>query len=415
MKKREVNRTAGVALASLIVVGSLHALARAQPRREPRIFTQARQSMVEQEIVAAGVKDERVIEAMKATPRHEFVAAGQRKWAYLDMALPIGAGQTISPPFVVAYMTEALDPQPEDKVLEIGTGSGYQAAVLSPLVKEVYTIEIVESLGRTAANTLARLNYQNVYAKTGDGYQGWPEHGPFDKIIVTCSPESVPQPLVDQLAEGGRMVIPVGERYQQTLYLYRKKAGELEQEKLLPTLFVPMTGTAEEQREKLPDGSRPTIQNGDFEEYHGTPPKPSGWHYQRQATLVTEEAPEGNQYVRFANEQPGRGAQMLQGMAVDGRQVAAITIRLLVKTGRAAPGGTRQQMPMVVVTFYDENRADAGTGWLGPWTGTHPWTPVEKTIPVPIHAREAILRIGLHGAVGSISFDAVQLQVLPRF
>ena len=127
------------------------------------------------------------------------------------MALPIGDQQTISPPYIVAFMTETLDPQPTDKVLEIGTGSGYQAAVLSPLVKEVYTIEIMPELGQRADQTLRKLGYQNVFTKVGDGFQGWPEHAPFDSIIVTCSPETVPKPLVEQLKEGGRMVIPVGD------------------------------------------------------------------------------------------------------------------------------------------------------------------------------------------------------------
>ena len=143
-------------------------------------------------------------------------------------------------------MTEALDPQPEDKVLEIGTGSGYQAAVLSPLVKSVYTIEIVQELAEQASSDLARLKYENVYPRHGDGFKGWPEHAPFDKIIVTCSPESVPKPLVEQLKEGGLIVIPVGERYQQTLYLLRKENGEMKSEALRPTLFVPMTGAAED-------------------------------------------------------------------------------------------------------------------------------------------------------------------------
>ena len=171
--------------------------------------------MVDKEIVAAGVTNERVIQAMRDTPRHEFVPANQRQYAYLDMALPIGNAQTISPPFIVASMTQEIDPQPTDRVLEIGTGSGYQAAVLSPLVKDVYTIEIVEPLGRRATRTLKRLGYKNVHTRVGDGYKGWPEAAPFDKIIVTCSPEKVPQPLVDQLREGGLMIVPVGERYQQ--------------------------------------------------------------------------------------------------------------------------------------------------------------------------------------------------------
>lgn len=171
-------------------------------------FESARHRMVDEVVAGAGVKNPRVLQAIRDTPRHEFVAMNLRKQAYFDMALPIGFQQTISSPFIVAYMTESLDPQPTDKVLEIGTGSGYQAAVLSPLVKEVYSIEIVEGLGRKAERTLKQLRYTNVFTKVGDGFKGWPEHAPFNKIIVTCSPEGPPQPLIDQLAEGGLMVIP---------------------------------------------------------------------------------------------------------------------------------------------------------------------------------------------------------------
>src|SRR3569623_1374093 len=232
----------------------------------PAALTEARQRMVDSEIAGAGVQNPRVLDAMRATLRHEFVPLNQRDLAYFDMALPIGEGQTISPPFIVAYMTEQLDPQPTDKVLEIGTGSGFQAAVLSPLVKDVYTIEIKKPLGERAAKPLKKLKYENVHTTLGDGYRGWPEHAPFDKIIVTCSPENPPQPLKDQLKEGGRMIVPLGERYQQTLYLFRKEKGELVREALLPTLFVPMTGTAEEQRVIKPDPLHPAIYNGGFEE-----------------------------------------------------------------------------------------------------------------------------------------------------
>ena len=249
-------------------------------QRDP--YQAVRDQLVEKAVAAEGVKNARVLEAMRITPRHEFVPADQKRLAYLDMALPIGEGQTISPPFVVAYMTEQLDPQATDKVLEIGTGSGYQAAVLSPLVKDVYTIEIVESLGNKAAAALRKLKYDNVHAKVGDGYLGWPEHAPFDKIIVTCSPEKIPQPLIDQLKEGGRIVIPLGERYQQSLYLYRKQNGELVAEALLPTLFVPMTGKAEDNREVLPDPKNPSIVNGGFEQVHKESGKATAWHYQRQ-------------------------------------------------------------------------------------------------------------------------------------
>ena len=211
---------------------------RAIQAADARDYAALRNRMVDEEIVAAGVKDSRVIKSMRETPRHEFVGSDSRANAYYDMALPIGEKQTISPPFIVAYMTEQLLPQPTEKVLEIGTGSGYQAAVLSPLVKDVYTIEIVKPLGERAARTLERLKYANVHARVGDGYQGWPENAPFDKIIVTCSPEQVPPKLVDQLREGGRMIVPVGERYQQTLYLFTKQDGKLKKVSLPPTTIA---------------------------------------------------------------------------------------------------------------------------------------------------------------------------------
>ena len=187
----------------------------------------------------------RVLKAMARIPRAEFVPKDYRMFAYQDAAIPIGEAQTISPPFIVAYMTETLDPQPTDRVLEIGTGSGYQAAVLSCLVSEVYTIEIVKSLGRRAAETLKKLRYDNVFVRLGDGYKGWPEAGPFDKIIVTCSPEEIPQPLIDQLKDGGKMLIPIGERYLQYFVLCEKKGDELIKTTLTPASFVPMTGEAE--------------------------------------------------------------------------------------------------------------------------------------------------------------------------
>ena len=177
-------------------------------------------------------------------PRHEFVPERLRPNAYSDHPLPIGHEQTISQPYVVAFMTERLDPKPTDRVLEIGTGSGYQAAVLAGLVAEVYTTEIISDLAQQAAADLKRLGCTNVHVRAGDGYQGWPEAAPFDGIIVTCAPERVPQPLIDQLKEGGRMIIPVGPAWNQDLILLRKRGGKLEQQAVLPVRFVPMTGEA---------------------------------------------------------------------------------------------------------------------------------------------------------------------------
>lgn len=395
-------------LVCLLVLALGGAAAMAQSRAA---FDTARDKMVDEEIVAAGVKDRRVIQSMRITPRHEFVPVGQRKNAYFDMALPIGEGQTISPPFVVAYMTESLDPQPTDKVLEIGTGSGYQAAVLSPLVKEVYTIEIVAPLGHKAAKTLEKLRYDNVHVRVGDGFQGWPEHAPFDKIIVTCSPEKVPPALVEQLREGGRMVIPVGERYQQTLYRLQKRGGKLVSEALQPTLFVPMTGQAEAAREVLPDAARPTVENGGFERTAGDPPRPSGWHYQRQSKIGEgRDAPEGDRYVTFSNSLPGRNSHMLQGFAVDGRKVTQLQLSARVRCKDVRPGQNAQQLPAIVVNFFDERRAIVGEARLGPWRGTFDWQSESRWIDVPQKAREAILCIGLLGAAGEISFDAIELR-----
>ncbi len=221
---------------------------------------------LEELIPTKELRNVRVLKAMARIPRAEFVTKEFREYAYQDAALPIGDGQTISAPFIVAYMTETLDPQPTDRVLEIGTGSGYQAAVLSCLVSEVYSIEIVKNLGRRAAETLKKLEYDNVFVRVGDGYQGWPEAAPFDKIIVTCSPEDVPQPLLDQLKEGGKLIIPVGERYQQYFVLCEKKDGKIERKELIPICFVPMTGEAEESRADVPDPTKPSVVGGGFEE-----------------------------------------------------------------------------------------------------------------------------------------------------
>lgn len=207
-------------------------------------FDPAREKMVREQLEAPGrdITDRRVLDAMRRVPRHEFVPPEHRGGAYADHPLPIGHGQTISQPFIVAFMTAQLQARPGDRVLEIGTGSGYQAAVLASLVHEVYSIEIVEPLAKEAAATLQRLNVTNVHVKAGDGYLGWPEAAPFDAIIVTCAPDHIPAPLTEQLKESGRMIIPVGPQFDQELYLLEKRAGVVRRMAVLPVRFVPMTG-----------------------------------------------------------------------------------------------------------------------------------------------------------------------------
>ena len=210
-------------------------------------FAAARQRMVEQ-LSAPGrdIKNRLVLDAMASVPRDEFVPESLRKFAYSDEPLQIGYHQSISQPYIVAFMTEQLDPKPTDRVLEIGTGSGYQAAILSRLVAEVYTIEIIEPLAKRAEADLKRLGYLNVKVLAGDGYKGWPEHAPFDSIIVTCAPNQIPQPLIDQLKDDGRMIIPVGTLGDQQLHLLRKHGTNIEQQAVLPVAFVPMTGEAQD-------------------------------------------------------------------------------------------------------------------------------------------------------------------------
>jgi len=198
-----------------------------------------RNRMVEEQIERRGVEDPRVLAAMRRVERHRFVADDAVAYAYDDTPLRIGYGQTISQPYIVALMTELLDPQQDDRVLEIGTGSGYQAAVLSLLVAEVYSIEIVEPLGHSARTLLDSLGYENVQVRIGDGYQGWPERSPFDKIIVTAAPPEIPPKLIEQLAEGGRMVLPVGDAYQD-LVLLRRRNGVIEERRVTAVRFVPM-------------------------------------------------------------------------------------------------------------------------------------------------------------------------------
>jgi len=207
---------------------------------KPVSYADKRADMVRNQIRSRGITDEQVLDAMRKVERHLFVPQEYRAEAYEDYPLPVGDGQTISQPYIVAFMTEALELRREDKVLEIGTGSGYQAAILAEICDSVYTIEIFQSLGLSAMKLLGELNYNNVFVRIGDGYEGWEEHAPYDAILVTCSPSHVPERLEAQLAEGGRMIIPVGGTYTQELILLEKKAGKLQKKSVLPVRFVPM-------------------------------------------------------------------------------------------------------------------------------------------------------------------------------
>jgi protein-L-isoaspartate(D-aspartate) O-methyltransferase len=385
-------------------------LAQGQPTSAQ--FAEARSRLVDEAIIGGGIKNKRVVKAIGKVPRHQFVAKSQLAEAYHDTALPIGHGQTISPPYIVAYMTEQLDPQAGDKVLEIGTGSGYQAAVLSELVAEVYTIEIVEPLGRKAAQTLKE--YKNVHPRIGDGYEGWPEHAPFDKIIVTCSPEKVPAPLVEQLKEGGRLVVPVGERFQQMLYLYKKVDGELQQEALQTTFFVPMTGEAEALRVVQADSTKPAIVNGSFEETIGDTDLPTAWYYVRQAKVEQDRtSPEGKQHLRFTNDAAWHSSKAVQAIGIDGKVVHELDISFQFRGGVARRDKFKgQEPPGFFIEFYDNNRKPISDGRLELWPRKVDWSQGQLRVKVPQTAILGVIRIGLGQAAGELSFDDIELHPL---
>lgn len=247
-RRRDITSAMAVVLLGLIVNPPVACDAQNRDTKADEM-TEKRLKMVDSQIRRRGVSDARVLRAMEAVPRHEFVPKNSINQAYDDHPLFIGHGQTISQPYIVALMTEVLELEPEDRVLEIGTGSGYQAAVLAELASEVFSIEIVEELGKEAAKRLKALGYDNVKVRIGDGYRGWPEEAPFDAVIVTAAPETVPQELVEQLAEGGRMVLPVGVGIQE-LILIEKKNGQVTQRRITSVRFVPMVHGEEEEPEE---------------------------------------------------------------------------------------------------------------------------------------------------------------------
>ncbi|MFO7906618.1 MAG: protein-L-isoaspartate(D-aspartate) O-methyltransferase [Pirellulaceae bacterium] len=375
-----------------------------------RAFDLMRRRMVETQLKGRGIRDRRVLRAMSKVPRHLFVPRNQREFAYRDAALPIGHGQTITSPYVVAYMTEQLDPQPTDKVLEIGTGSGYQASVLSRIVDQVYSIEIVEPLGNRAARVIRQLRYDNVHTKIGDGYQGWPEHAPFDKVIVTCSPEKVPPALVDQLREGGRLIVPLGERFQQSLYLFRKNNGALEKERLEATFFVPMTGQAEQLRTQKGNPGWPEIVNGGFEQ-KSEGGEPKGWFYVRQAKVTPEpSAPEGEHVLLLSNRVLGKKCHAVQAFGVDGRKLKAVEISVWVRAPHMNEAARKDVLPRIEISFYDENRSTIENAVMGPWARHRSWLEQTLEIPVPAGTRLGTVAIGMFGARGQVMIDQLRIR-----
>lgn len=390
---------------ALLLLGALPCRA-----QSPRQWDAARNWLVETELATAGIKAPTILAAMREVPRHEFVPAEFRQHSYLDTTLPIGHGQTISPPFIVAWMTEQLAPEPADRVLEIGTGSGYQAAVLSRLVKDVYTIEIHEPLAKQADQALKRVGYKNVHTRIGDGFKGWPEAAPFDKIMVTCSPEKVPAPLAEQLKEGGRMLIPVGESFQQNLCVLVKQDGKLRVAARTPTFFVPMTGKADAMRTAVNEPLTP-VANGDFEETLESG-EPAAWYYVRQATLQSGGPQESSgHYILFANQVPGRRSHVLQSLGVDGSLVSQLSVEAWVKAAGIVPAEKANPSDggKLYLSFFDANRRTVGEQTVGFWRGSFDWRRQSGVVHVPVTAIGVTVAVGLFGATGELSCDAIQV------
>jgi protein-L-isoaspartate(D-aspartate) O-methyltransferase len=261
---------------------------------------------------------------------------------------------------------------------------------------------------------LRRQKYANIEYKIGNGYYGWPEHAPFDKIIVTCSPEKVPAPLIQQLAEGGKLLIPLGERYQQVFYLFEKHEGKLNASKLVSTLFVPMTGESEAHRSVQPDPLHPQIVNGGFELDDNRDGRPDGWHYLRQATLIEGAASSGRRSLSIESTEPGHLAQGLQGFAVDGRKIAALNIHAAFRPTDLGSGPNRNEHPGLMVLFFDQNRKTIGSGSIRPPLGGDGWQATTRLLPIPVATREAIIAITLAGGTGKLELDDVSIIGAPR-
>ncbi len=377
-----------------------------------RELLEARRRMVNEEISAQGIENERLLTAMREVPREQFLPLSKRNLAYLNVAVTYGDGHIILPPLVTAHLIEQVDPQKNDKVLVIGSGSGYSTALLSRMCREVDAVEIDPVVAKSAEETLARLKYTNVRMRIGDGFEGWKEHAPYQRIIVECSPENVPQPLVDQLAEGGMLLVPVGDEFDQTMHLCKKENGKLSTLSLWPTLLLPMKGKAEELRSQSDKPRDPTLLNSGFEELvPQTKDVPAAWVYVRQGRAIADRScPEGNNSMSFTNVTPGVVATAIQAFPVDGKKISELGIACKVWGMDIRPGQTRQQLPRVEVRFFDEKRRLVGGDWMGGWNMSFTWIKKDHVFAVPRLAKFAVIRIGLGGATGEIKFDDFKLE-----
>lgn len=386
-------------------------------KNEARPLIPEARKMVEREILPQHEwEDPIVLSAIMRTARDRFVPASYKKTAFRDLAVPLGRSRYQQAPSLLAYMTEELDVRPDEKVLHIGTGSGYYTAVLSLLAKEVYTVELDETLGNRASQTFEKLAYTNIYTKIADGYDGWEEHAPFDRIVFTCSPETVPEPLVKQLREGGVMIVPLGEPFRQVLYRCKKKGEELQKEFLLPYPFELMEGEAQSRRQTKPDPERPELSNGHFERFHENG-EPYGWFSMTNA-IVREvpDAPEGRHFLKlevnsFSSDE-ARFARAEQSFALEGKNVSRLHLEAFLRGDRLETLSARnvRASASMILLCYDESDRLLQRYDLAPVSGSFDWKAFQCEISVPKKTKKATLILTLSDRTGTLEFDALSVR-----
>ena len=377
--------------------------------RDP--WAEARARMVEYEVVAAGVKDARVCDAMRTVPRHEFIPAAMRRYAYFDMAVPIGEGQTISSPFIVAYMTEQLQPQPTDKVLEIGTGSGYQAAVLSGLVAKVYSIEIVELAGKTCGANAPPAGLQEHRDE---------DRRRLSRLAGTCPLRQDHRHLLagerPQAAggatQGGRPIggSPRASATSKLSTCSRKSTTSSRPSPCSRRFSCRWWAAPRMSGSCSPTPSEPAIINGDFKNLSGD--QPVGWYYLRQGRVEPSGRTPGGNCLSLRNDSPGRAALALQAVGIDGRLTREIEISLWVRGQNVQPGSLPEQPPALSIAFFNANRQQVGRQEIGPWSGSFDWMEKRLRIKVPPSARLASVEVGLGGGTGRLSVTEVTMKVI---
>jgi len=372
-------------------------------------YGDARTTMVDADLSGNGIGNERLLKAMRTIPRHRFCLPEDQKHAYADQSLPIGHKRKLASPYVTAGLIELLDPRPNDRILELGTGSGYQAAILSQLATDVYSVESIEELGKASASLLKELKCKNVHTRIGDTLEGWPEAAPFDRILFTSCSGTVPAALIDQLRERGKVVVDAVCGNEELFHLFEKQHGRLVALKVWSPFSIANADNLKQHRDEKQSPNKSEIENGDFELSEDG--KATGWYFQRQAALAEDREAPNNHVLTFENKEPGRHAQAIQEVAIDGRAVVSLRLSVRAK-GLEIHNSSSADKPSMVIRFYDAHQRPITvepSAILGPWRGTFGWETYTCVSSVPKTTRKALVVISMGGATGRLTVDDAQL------